>query len=102
MSAKPAKPPKPYENFPLFAHAKGYWCKTINRRHESFGSWAWPDEGAYEASWRAALKRYHQYQEDLAHGRLIAERPELLTVEALVDAYLGYQHARTTGKGQEI
>ena len=49
-STKPrpkSKPAKPYEGYPLFAHASGRWCKKIRGRHVYFGSWGDPD-GALE------------------------------------------------------
>jgi hypothetical protein len=43
------KPAKPYDDFPLFAHATGRWCKKINGTHRYFGPWDDPDK---------ALRRY--------------------------------------------
>jgi integrase len=99
---KREKPPKPYETFPLFAHSKGYWCKTIDGRHVPFGKWVWPNEDGYERSWRAALDKFHKRQEDEAHGRLVAARSDQVTIETMVDAYLTHQHARAVGKSPEI
>src|SRR5262249_31565341 len=45
---KPAKPGKPYPDFPLTAHPAGYWCKKIKGKVRYFGPWADP-EGALQA-----------------------------------------------------
>jgi len=46
-----ARPAKPYESFPLYAHPSGQWAKTINGRKEYFGRWSDP---------MAALSRYQR------------------------------------------
>lgn len=96
------RPEKPYAGFPLFAHAKGYWCKKINKKQHSFGPWAWPEKKAYERSWKDALERYHRYQADAAHGLLLFGNPERMSITHLVKAYLDYQHDRAVGESAEI
>jgi hypothetical protein len=44
-AGKPAKPGKPYPDFPLTAHPAGYWCKKIRGRLYYFGPWDNPDDG---------------------------------------------------------
>lgn len=92
------KPPKPYATFPLFAHSKGYWCKKIDKRQESFGSWEWPDRKAYEHSWRAALAAYQKFEADRAAGRYPRARSDRLTLETLVNAFLTHKHDQAAAR----
>ena len=55
------KPEKPYEGFPLFAHASGQWSKKINRKLHYFGVWSDPE---------AALKRLNFEYAYLKDGRV--------------------------------
>lgn len=92
------KPDKPYPNFPLFAHARGYWAKKVDKRQLSFGRWELKSEAdkgaAYEASWKAALANFNKYLEDVAVGRSLEERPEEASLKLQCDAYLTRQHRR--------
>ncbi|NOY30733.1 MAG: tyrosine-type recombinase/integrase [Planctomycetes bacterium] len=49
---KTAKPDKPTPNFPLYAHARGYWAKKIKGKLKYFGKWDDPD---------GALADYHKF-----------------------------------------
>ncbi|TWU66902.1 Phage integrase family protein [Crateriforma conspicua] len=46
--AKPQKPAKPYDGFPLTAHASGKWCKKVRGRIHYFGEWSDPDGALQE------------------------------------------------------
>jgi integrase len=80
-ASRPTPPKKPYDGFPLFAHATGRWAKKIRGKFHYFGPWADP---------HAALTRYLTAKDDLEAGR----RPqpagvgETLTVEQMVCLFL--------------
>jgi integrase len=48
MTKTRQKPDKPRENFPLFPHPNGQWCKKILGKQHFFGVWAKPDEAEAE------------------------------------------------------
>ena len=55
-----AKPWKPYQEFPLFAHQNGQWAKKIQGKQWFFGVWADPD---------AALGKYLDEVAEIQAGR---------------------------------
>src|SRR5215471_1368635 len=81
---KPAKPAKPYPDFPLTAHPAGYWCKKIRGKLHYFGPWADPD---------GALAKYLEQKDALHAGR--QPRPEAgsLTVKDLCNQFLNAKQA---------
>src|SRR5262249_9931155 len=78
-AGKPAKPSKPYPEFPLTAHPAGYWCKKIRGKIHYFGPWADPD---------SALTKYLEQKDALHSGRTPRPDPKALTVKAVANAYL--------------
>ncbi len=73
------KPPKPYADFPLFAHATGRWAKKIRGKLHYFGPWE---------NWQDALTLYQKQAGDLHAGRKPREEVDGLTVQDLVDRFL--------------
>lgn len=56
------KPRKPYKDFPLYAHASGYWAKRINGQIKYFGKWS-------TVTWKEALEQYQKTKDALYAGR---------------------------------
>jgi integrase len=83
-SGKPAKPDKPYPEFPLTAHPAGYWCKKIRGTIHYFGPWADPD---------GALAKYLAQKEALHAGRKPREATEDGTVKDLANRFLNAKKA---------
>jgi integrase len=82
--APAAKPAKPYEEFPLFAHAAGVWAKKIRGKLHYFGPWADPD---------AALKKYLAEKDDLHAGRKPRADANAATVKDVANAFLNAKQA---------
>jgi hypothetical protein len=79
-SGKPAKPVKPYPEFPLRAHPAGYWCKKIRGKLHYFGPRFDPADAASVASAvECALADYSRKAEALHAGRAPPEVSERLT-----------------------
>jgi len=80
----PVKPDKPYAEFPLFAHATGYWAKKIRGRMHYFGPWADPD---------GALTKYLEQKDALHSGRKPRRDSEALTIKEAANAFLNAKDA---------
>src|SRR5262245_40437084 len=78
------KPAKPYDTYPLFAHANGCWAKKIRGKLHYFGIWSDPD---------GALKRYLEEKDDLHAGRKPRPDPAALTVKDVANAFLNAKQA---------
>ena len=83
---KSIKPKKPYPDYPLFPHQRGYWCKKIRGKQCNFGPWGDPD---------GALKRYLAEWDDLYAGRTPRHiTTGGLTVAGLCNAFLTFKQDR--------
>lgn len=79
MPGERKKPERPYPGFPLFAHAKGYWCKKIRGRQYSFGPWE---------DWRAALERYEREHQAIRDGVRPKPKPELVSLADCCESFM--------------
>jgi integrase len=89
------KPRKPYQNYPLYAHASRRWAKKIRGRTHFFGPWR-DDPQFYEQDWKAALERYEHGVHDLQRGRKprpMGQDEQAITVEYLVNSFLAHREA---------
>jgi len=81
-STTSSRPEKPYDYYPLFAHANGQWAKKIRGKLHYFGPWNDP---------HGALRRFHKEESDLKAGRTPkrqGEHPDVLTVKQMVHLFL--------------
>ncbi len=83
--ATKARPTKPYPEFPLFAHNNGQWCRKINGKLYSFGSWDDPS---------AALKKHNDEYAYWKEGISPPESFDGWRVGDLVNEFLGVQEDR--------
>lgn len=77
------RPPKPFPDFPLFAHNNRQWCRKIAGKLRSFGPWD---------DWKAALERHNREYPFLKAGVAVPDSFEGLTVDRAVN---GFIHQKT-------
>jgi integrase len=87
VADKPAKPTKPYPEFPLGPHPAGYWCKKIRGTLHYFGP-RWHDAESAAKAADAALDEYEQQKDALHAGRKPREAADALTVKDAANAFL--------------
>jgi hypothetical protein len=78
------KPAKPNPEFPLYAHAAGYWAKKIRGKVHYFGKWSEPDK---------ALDKYLREKEALHAGKIPRSPGGEPTVKVIVNAFLHEKQA---------
>lgn len=82
------KPPKPYDDFPLYAHNSKRWAKKIKGRTIFFGPWR-ADPQHYESDWQEAYARYQHEMPHLVAGKTPPPRDSTaLTVGDMVNLML--------------
>jgi integrase len=82
------KPPKPYDDFPLYAHKTKRWAKKIKGRTIFFGPWRC-DPQHYESDWQEAYARYQHEMPYLVAGKTPPPKDTTsLTVGDLVNSML--------------
>jgi integrase len=78
-----SKPAKPYTEFPLTAHAAGYWCKQIRGKTYYFGRWEDP---------QGALQKYLEQKDALHAGRKPREADvDVVTIKDIANAFLSHK-----------
>lgn len=91
------KPAKPYDEFPMYAHASGRWAKKIGRHFYYFGRWGSKRGSDYYRvegdGWKEALEVYKARIDDIQAGNVkpgvvtLEETAEGLTVKRLCDLF---------------
>jgi hypothetical protein len=74
-----AKPSKPYPDYPLFAHAMGYWAKSIKGKVHYFGRWNDPD---------GALEKYLKAKQSIDQGLLM---PKINSLGDAAEAWISHK-----------
>jgi len=76
------KPSKPREDFPLYAHKRGYWAKKVRQKLHYFGKIADDPKG------EKAVKSWLDQKDGLLAGRTPRVRLEGLTLRDLANAFM--------------
>jgi integrase len=86
------RPAKPYDGFPLYAHASGHWAKKIRGRIHYFGRWGRRVNSRIERidddGWRPAETLYNEQKADLHAGRTPRLKSDELTIAELANRFL--------------
>jgi integrase len=86
------RPPKPYKDFPLYAHPLGYWSKKILGTIHHFGRWGRVQNGQLVRvegdGWKEALETYQHRKDDLYAGRTPRTPTDRLSVVDLCERFL--------------
>ena len=79
-----SKPSKPRPDFPLYAHSRGYWCKSYGGTKYNCGPWA--DPSAAERKWLEIKSRLDRGEP----GNVVSEA----TVKSMCNLYQKEQNRR--------
>lgn len=85
------KPAKPYPEFPLFAHSRGYWCKKFKGKQYNCGRW-YDDDGS--SNHVAALAQWKEIRNRLELGDAPKQKRGALTTDLLVNLFLDAKGAK--------
>ncbi len=90
MSNSTTKPDKPYEGFPMFAHASGVWAKKIRKKLVYFNSWRTDPDGT------EALLRFNREWPYLKDGKTAppVDVSDGCTLHKLCNAFLASKEAK--------
>lgn len=91
-TSKKAVPRKPRPDFPLFPHARGYWCKKVRGKLRYFGRIAEDPKG------ENALNLWLEQKDDLLAGRTPRSRAGALTLRELLDRFMVSRRDRLNAK----
>ncbi len=80
--AKTAIAKKPRKDFPLFVHARGYWCKKVCGKLRYFGKVRDDPKG------RAALEKWLEQKDALLAGKVPRPKAVGLTIRDLANRFL--------------
>lgn len=105
-SSEATKPAKPYEGFPLFAHASGRWAKKIRQQIHFFGRWGTTVKGKIvpaedvDSTASKALEEFNRQWPYLSEGRTAPPVGSKggCTIRDLCNAFLTHKKGRVETK----